>query len=231
MSEEQMAEAEQTWQTIFTPGSAGSGALVMAFGAFFKDVQTYEVRHPFFAPAFLRATDLVIRAALSGRDAVAKALCGQLFPFAHEVANAPPGTELDVLDTTNLAALSLFVLAEGMSWTEFTSSRSGQEVQALLTRLSGMTRFSDGERETIVLAMLLHVRADKARYVASLAPLDPFFGAFLTGNAGPLWPALRDQFPNAARNNTAFWHQLLFAIRLLAPKDANPAAWLRSQVG
>ncbi|MCX7289004.1 MAG: hypothetical protein NTW20_16050 [Rhodobacterales bacterium] len=221
---------DETWQTILKAAGSGRGTALLAFAIFYKDLQKYEVRHPFFAPAFLRAADLVIRAALCGQDAVAKALCAELFPLACQVAEAPPGTELDILATPNLAAVAIFSLAKAMHWTEFLPDASGPSLEVPLTRLAAMTRFSDGERESTVLALLLHERHAAARVAAASGKLPPFFAAFLTGDPATLWPAWRDRFPAEARADAVFWHQMLFAVCLLAGPDRSPPDWLRAQV-
>lgn len=221
---------DQTWQTILKAAGSGRGTALLAFSVFYKDLQKYEVRHPFFAPAFLRASDLVIRAALAGQDAVAKALCTELFPLACQVAEAPAGTELDILATPNLAVIAIFSLAKAMHWTEFLPGPSGPSLDVPLARLAAITRFSEGERESAVLALLLHGKTAAARSVADLGKLSPFFAAFLAGDASALWPAWRDRFPADVRANTVFWHQMLFAVCLLSGPDQSPPDWLRAQV-
>ncbi len=225
-----MADPEQTWSTIRAPNGGGIRTVAMAFAAFHKDLTKYEVRHPFFAPAFLRATDLAIRAAFAGHDPLAKALCAELFPFARAVADMPAGLELDILDAPNLAVLALSTLAEAMDWRDVALDPSGPEATRVLTRLSNMSDFSDEAREGVVLALLVFGHGDKAKAIADLAPLPPFLGALLSQSAAGLWPTWRDDFPKNARANKVSWHQLLFAVRLLAPKGANPVAWLQAQV-
>lgn len=85
-----MADPEQTWSTIRAPNGGGIRTVAMAFAAFHKDLTKYEVRHPFFAPAFLRATDLAIRAAFAGHDPLAKALRAELFPLPVPSPIRPP---------------------------------------------------------------------------------------------------------------------------------------------
>ncbi|MCU0827168.1 MAG: hypothetical protein MUE52_07125 [Tabrizicola sp.] len=225
-----MADPEQTWQTIRAP-TGGVGPVAMAFAAFYKDLQKYEVRHPFFGPAFLRATDLVIRAAFAGHEALAKALCKELVPFAHAVADAPGGAELDILDTPNLAALTLFSLADAMRWTELAVDLTGPETSTVLGRLLQMSDFSDEARDGVILAMLRFNQIEKSKEIADLAPIRPFLAALLSGDAAPLWPAWRDAFPAEARANKVTWHQLLFVVQLLAPKGQPPVSWLTNQIG
>ena len=224
-----MADPDQTWQTIRAP-KGGVGPVAMAFAPFYKDLQKYEVSHPFFGPAFLRATDLVIRAAFAGQEALAKALCKELVPFAHAVAEAPGGAELDVLASPNLAALALFSLADAMGWTELAVDLTGPETKTVLGRLRQMSDFSDEARDGVILAMLRFDQIEKAKEIADMAPAGPFLAALLSGDAAPLWPAWREAFPAEVRANKVAWHHLLFVAQLLAPKGQPPVAWLTEQI-
>lgn len=226
-----MADSEQTWQTITDRVGSGPGVLVMAFAEFHADLQKYDIRHPFFAPAFLRATDLVIRAALTGQGALATALCKELSPLARAIADTAPGSALDLMDTPNLAALAVFVLEQTMGWVDLGPPVTADQTTTLLSRLAATTRFGDGQRESAVLAHLVYGKPVAAKAIADLDRLAPFFDAFLNPEgAARLWPDWRDRFPAQVRANAVFWHQMLFAIRSLAGPGQNPADWLLSQV-
>lgn len=203
----------------------------MAFAAFHKDLKAYAIDHPFFGPAFLRAADLVIRLALTGQQELARPLAAELSPLVQAVAGAAPGTALDLLDRSNVATLALIDLATVMGWPAVPPDAQGRAVAAPLDRLAALTRFGEGMAPGVALALLVHGRADPARAVARAVPLPPFVAACLDGQGASHWPAWRDGFPAATATGQAHWHQLLFAIRLLAPPGADPAAWLRGQLG
>jgi hypothetical protein len=226
-----MADSDPIWKSLIHPPPSFPGVAVMTFASLHRELKTYDIQHPFFGPAFLRATDLVIRLTLTGQDALARPLAAELAPYALAVAGAAPGTDLDVLDRSNVATVALIDLFESMDWKEFLRPGAGLSHTAPLDRIGAMTRHGDGMVASVVLALLAHDRTGEAQDKAGLEPISPFVRACLSGRAQDAWPAWRDAFPAAVAANTVFWHQLLFVIRLLAPKDANPADWLRAEVG
>jgi hypothetical protein len=202
----------------------------MTFASFHKEMKAHDIDHPYFGPAFLRATDLVIRLALTGQDALAKPLVAELVPVAKAVVDVLPGTNLDRLDRSNLAAVALLDLCKSMDWEAIFKGSDGRDLNLPLTRIAKMTRHGDGMVASVVLALLAHGRTRDAQTKADLEPLPPFVSGCLTGQALAGWPAWRDAFPVATAANAAFWHQLLFVAQMLAPKDKRPASWLRAEV-
>lgn len=224
-----MSDDTASWAQLYDQTGYRPLALELTFNDFKAELDQYEITHPFFGPIYQRTVDVVIRMAFTGQAETARSLVPELAKLAHEIAATPAGTALDRLGTTNYGAVALLLLQDGMEWEPLDRT----EASVILNRLPGIAQFTEEGRTSSILACMAFGLAENASTLARGQTLDPFVSALLANQTqvARLWPAWRDRFPTAYAANTVFWHQLLFVIRLLSPRDANPADWLRVQVG
>lgn len=223
-----MTDPKASWAKLTDQSGYGPLALELTFADFKVELETYDIYHPFFGPAFQRAADVVIRMALTGQTATAKSLAHDLSRYACAIADAPSETSLDRLDSQNYIAVAVFLLTASMGW----GMLDKQRVELALDRLPDIRQFSEGGRASAALAMLCTGQRDAARKLAQGHSLDPFVEALLNDDdvATKLWPDWRDRFPEKYAANKLYWHQMLFAARSLADPEKNPADWLLAQV-